>query len=450
MEIVWLIAGVLLGGTAFWFMAKSKFQNSSVTEDLTALKTGLTLAEERKLMFETELKELKPQLSNERDKVIKISNQLSRKEVELSNLEKRLAEQKLDIENLNEKFALEFKNLANDIFEEKSKKFTDQNKTNLSELLSPLKERITEFQKKVEDTNKDGAERNASLIQQIKHLSELNKQITKEAENLTKALKGDSKVQGNWGEVILERILEKSGLEKGREYETQVSETTEEGKRYQPDVVIKLPDNKNIIIDSKVSLVAYERFVNTDNEADQLSNIKLHISSIRAHLKGLGEKNYQNLYDVDGLDFVLLFIPIEPAFSLAVQKDPELFNDAYTKNIVIVSPTTLIATLRTLSSIWKQEYQNKNAIKIAKQSGALYDKFVAFTEDLKNIGKHIDGTQKAYVESMKKLYEGTGNLVKRAEDIKKLGAKASKQIDSRLLERSESNEKKESNSLDKI
>jgi len=438
MEILWLVAGVILGGAAFWFMAKSKFQSPTNSESITDLKTSLTLAEERKLMLEAEINEIKPELVAEREKVILTSNLLSRKEVEHTNLEKRLAEQKIDLENLNEKFAHEFKNLANEIFEEKSRKFTDQNKTNITEILSPLKERITEFQKKVEDTNKDGAERNASLIQQIKHLSDLNKQITKEAENLTKALKGDSKAQGNWGEVVLERILEKSGLGKGREYETQVSETSEEGKRFQPDVVVKLPDNKNIIIDSKVSLVAYERCANADNEADQLSNLKLHITSIRAHIKGLSDKNYQNLYGIEGLDFVLLFIPIEPAFTLAVQKDPELFNDAYAKNIVIVSPTTLIATLRTISSIWKQEYQNKNAIEIARQSGSLYDKFVAFTEDLIKVGDSLKTTKKNYDGAMNKLSDGTGNLIKRTEDIKKLGAKASKQIDSRLLERSDS------------
>ena len=226
-------------------------------------------------------------------------------------------------------------------------------------------------------------------------------------------------------------------MEKGREYETQVSEIGEDGKRYQPDVVVKLPDNKHIIIDSKVSLVSYERSTAADNDSERLPQLKLHIQSIRNHVKGLSDKNYQNLYGLDGLDFVLLFIPIEPAFTLAVQQEPELFNDAYSKNIVIVSPTTLIATLRTISSIWKQEYQNKNAIEIARQSGALYDKFQAFTEDLINVGKHLTGTQKAYQESMKKLSEGNGNLIRRAENLKKLGAKASKQIDSRLLDRSD-------------
>ena len=437
MEIVWLVAGVVLGGAALWFMARSKFQGaaSQQMEELLELKTALQLADEQKAMLENDLSEIKPEVLAERQKVLDLSNRLTRKETEYINLEKRLKEQKDEFEKLNERFATEFKNLANEIFEEKSKKFTDQNKNNLDELLSPLKERITEFQKKVEDSNKEDAARNASLIQQIKNLGDLNKQITKEAENLTKALKGDTKTQGNWGEVILERILEKSGLEKGREYETQVSEMAEDGRRYQPDVVIKLPDDKKIIIDSKVSLVAYERFANAENE-EAANHLKAHITSVRTHVKILGEKNYQHLFGLDGLDFVLLFIPIEPAFTLAVQHDPELFNDAYARNVVIVSPTTLIATLRTIASIWKQEYQNRNVHEIARQSGALYDKFVAFTEDLVGVGKYIDQTQRVYRESMKKLSEGRGNLVKRVENIKKLGAKADKQLDQRLLDRS--------------
>ena len=435
MEIVWLIAGVILGGIAAWFMAKSKFQQSVEKDNTAALDTELQLAKERKEMLEQEIIAIKPELAAERQKSLDLSNQLIRTQTEHKNLQLRLTEQKAELEKMNERFSIEFKNLANEIFEEKSKKFTDQNKVNLGELLNPLRERIGEFQKKVEDSNKEGAERNASLVQQIKHLSELNKQITREAENLTKALKGDSKAQGNWGEVVLERILEKSGLEKGREYITQVSEVNEEGKRFQPDVVVKLPDNKNIIIDSKVSLTAYERYANSEDKDEQLAELKMHINSVKTHVRSLSEKNYQNLYGIEGLDFVLLFIPIEPAFTLAVQKDPELFNDAYSKNIVVVSPSTLIATLRTIASIWKQEYQNKNALEIARQSGALYDKFVAFTDDLKNIGKHLDGTQKAYVESMKKLYEGSGNLVRRTENLKKLGAKTSKQMDQRLLDR---------------
>ncbi len=437
MEIVWLIAGVVLGGIIGWLISKSKSNQSNFQEELLQTEAELKVSQEKLELLKKNSDDLKEESQKERELNKDLTGQLAYLRSDHKNLQEKLQTQKEELEELNQKFTKEFKLLANDIFEEKGKRFAEQNKINLSEILSPLKERIGEFQKKVEDTNKQGAERNAGLVEQIKQLSDLNKQITKEAENLTKALKGDSKAQGNWGEVILERILEKSGLEKGREYETQVSETTEDGKRYQPDVVVKLPDNKNIIIDSKVSLVAYERFVNADSDKEKLDQLKLHITSLRTHIKGLSEKNYQNLYGIEGLDFVLLFIPIEPAFTLAVQQDLELFNDAYAKNIVIVSPTTLIATLRTISSIWKQEYQNKNAIEIARQSGALYDKFVAFTEDLKNVGKYIESTQKSYQESMKKLYSGTGNLVKRAENIKKLGAKASKQLDQRLLDRSE-------------
>ena len=437
MEILWLATGVVLGIVIGWFAAKSKKINNSSTTEKADLEQQVNLARQKSELSDQELTNLKLELEEQRETNLALNKELATIQADYKNLEIRLKEQKSEVSELNEKFALEFKNLANQIFEEKSKIFTDQNKNNIRDLLSPLKERIGEFQKKVEDTNKEGAERNASLIQQIKHLSDLNKQITKEAENLTNALKGDSKTQGNWGEVVLERILEKSGLEKGREYETQVSETGEDGKRYQPDVVVKLPDNKHIIIDSKVSLVSYERSTAADNDSDRVSQLKLHIQSIKNHVKGLSEKNYQNLYGLDGLDFVLLFIPIEPAFTLAVQHDPELFNEAYSKNIVIVSPTTLIATLRTISSIWKQEYQNKNAIEIARQGGALYDKFVAFTEDLTKVGTQLKTTQTTYEASMKKLYEGTGNLVKRAEDIKKLGAKTSKQLDQRLLDRAD-------------
>ena len=435
MEIVWLIAGVILGGIAAWFMAKSKFQQSVEMDNTAALDTELQLAKERKEMLEQEIIAIKPELAAERQKSLDLSNQLIRTQTEHKNLQLRLTEQKAELEKMNERFSIEFKNLANEIFEEKSKKFTDQNKVNLGELLNPLRERIGEFQKKVEDSNKEGAERNASLVQQIKHLSELNKQITREAENLTKALKGDSKAQGNWGEVVLERILEKSGLEKGREYITQVSEVNEEGKRFQPDVVVKLPDNKNIIIDSKVSLTAYERYANSEDKDDQLAELKMHINSVKTHVRSLSEKNYQNLYGIEGLDFVLLFIPIEPAFTLAVQKDPELFNDAYSKNIVVVSPSTLIATLRTIASIWKQEYQNKNVMEIARQSGRLYDKFVAFTEDLLKVGENLKTTKKNYDLAMNKLSDGNDNLIRKTENLKKLGAKTSKQMDQRLLDR---------------
>ena len=436
---IWALAGCIFGGLVSWLISKSLARKleANHTSELNTLQTEIAVAREQKLFFEKQFQSINPELDRERQNGKDLNMKLTRLETEYANQERRLAEQKEEVEKLNQKFATEFKNLANEIFEEKSRKFTDQNKVNLGEILAPLKEKIGEFQKKVEDTNKESIERNSSLAQQIRNLSELNKQITREAENLTKALKGDTKAQGNWGEVILERILEKSGLEKGREYETQVSETNSEGRRYQPDVVVKLPENKNIIIDSKVSLVAYERYANVTDSAEQQSHLKQHIQSIRAHVRGLGDKSYQNLYGLEGLDFVLLFIPIEPAFTLAVQHDPELFNDAYARNIVVVSPSTLIATLRTIASIWKQEYQNKNALEIARQGGAMFDKFVAFTEDFQNVGKQLENSQKAYHQALQKLSEGQGNLVKRAQKIKELGAKTSKHMDQKLIDEGE-------------
>ena len=431
MEIVWLLTGVILGGVAAWLIAKFKFDASSSND------SDLKYANDKLEGFQKEVDELKVQLTKEREQVLRLSSSLSTTEADYRNLQEKLQEQKKEVAEIQEKFSLEFKNLANEILEEKSKKFTEQNKTNLGELLNPLKEKITDFEKKVEQSNKDNLQHNSALREQLKGLKELNQQITKEAENLTKALKGESKTQGNWGEFILESILQKSGLVKEREYEVQESHTTTEGKRYQPDVVIKLPDNKNIVIDSKVTLVAYERYVNEDDDEAKAIQLKMHIQSVRKHIKDLGEKNYQNLYGVSGLDFVLMFIPIEPAFSLAVQHDSELFTDAYDKNIVIVSPSTLIATLRTIANIWKNEYQNQHALEIARQGGNLYDKFVNFTEDLIKVGKALNVTQASYKDAMNKLVDGSGNLVGRAENIRKLGAKASKSIDKKLLDRSD-------------
>lgn len=430
-----LLLGAAAGSIISLLFLKSK--RLAKKQDSNSLGNEIHVLQNKLTSLSADKEDTRVQLEKEREQRIHLSNELTQSQTEYKNLQERLREQKAEVEELNKKFSLEFKNLAQEIFEEKSKKFTEQNKNNLTDLLNPLKEKISEFQKKVEDTNKQGIERNSSLSQQIKHLSDLNKQITKEAENLTKALKGDSKAQGNWGEVILERILEKSGLQKGREYETQVSVTNDEGKRFQPDVIVHLPDDKKIIIDAKVSLTAYERFSSQEDNDLKISELKTHIQSVKTHVKSLSEKNYQSLYDIEGLDFVLLFIPIEPAFTLAVQNDSEMFNDAYARNIVIVSPTTLIATLRTISSIWKQENQNKNALEIARQGGALYDKFQGFTEDLLSIGKHINNTQSTYQDAMKKLTEGNGNLVRKTEQLKKLGAKTTKNLDPILLERSE-------------
>lgn len=444
MDIVYLLSGLLIGSLVAFlilqFYSKSKYSLSAdevkiLESQKNDLGISIKLTEGRIVNIQEESAKLREELIDEREKAGKFSNLLATRTEELKNLNQKLENQKKDIESLQEKFQIQFKNLANEILEEKTKKFTDQNKTNLFDILNPLKEKIGEFEKKVEQTNKESIERNSALKEQISGLKELNLKITKEAENLTKALKGESKTQGNWGEFILESILEKSGLIKGEQYEVQVSITSEEGKRFQPDVVIKLPEQKNIIIDSKVSLTAYEKYINSDDEQERAMEIKNHLLSIRSHIKGLGEKNYQTIYEIGSLDFVLLFMPIEPAFSLAVQNDPDLFNNAYDKNIVIVSPTTLIATLRTIASIWRQENQNRNALEIARQGGQLYDKFKAFTDDLIKVGENLNTTKKTYDLAMNKLSDGKDNLIRKTERIKELGAKATKTIDQRLVER---------------
>lgn len=428
MDILFLIIGLLAGGIAGWLVAKFKFSAGS--------QSLILVEQEKNRSLSQELSSLKQELQQERNKVLELTNSLSTTDANYRNLQEKLDQQKNEANELQKKFAAEFENLANKILEEKSKKFTDLNKTNLSDLLIPLREKISDFEKKVDLSHKESIERNSALREQITNLKELNQQITKEAGNLTKALKGDSKAQGNWGEYILESILEKSGLTRDREYLVQESITTEEGKRLQPDMVIKLPDNKNIIIDSKVSLIAYERFVSADDETERSSNLKLHIQSLRQHIKGLSEKNYQTLYGIGSLDYVLLFIPIEPAFSAAAQYDREIFNDALERNIVIVSPSTLIATLRTIASIWKQEHQNKNTIEIARQATALYEKFKGFTDDLIELGNQLRRTQTSYEGAMNKLSTGSGNLVKRVEEFKKLGIKPTKNVDQRLVDKS--------------
>ncbi len=444
MDLISLFIGIAIGaiamGLIFYFYNKatnplSPSEQSELLDQHKEFEINLKVAQEKASNFEADIQTLRQELNTEREKSERFSGLLSAKNQELLGFQEKLKDQKQEIETMHEKLQIQFKNLANDILEEKTKKFTDQNKISLSDILNPLKEKIQEFEKKVEQTNKESIERNSALKEQIIGLKELNLQITKEAENLTKALKGESKTQGNWGEFVLESILEKSGLIKGEQYEVQVSKTAEDGKRFQPDVIINLPEDKHLIVDSKVSLTAYEKFSSSENELEKEAELKNHLLSIRSHIKGLSEKNYQSLYELGSLDFVLLFMPIESAFSLAVQHDNTLFTDAYEKNIVIVSPSTLIATLRTIASIWRQENQNKNALEIARQGGQLYDKFVSFSEDLIKIGENLNTTKKNYELAMNKLSTGKGNLVNRADKLKELGAKASKNMDQRLLDR---------------
>lgn len=347
---------------------------------------------------------------------------------ELKYKVKELETINISAEKNHETLNMQFKLLAENLLEEKSKKFTDQNKINIESILKPLGEKIEKFEKTIIQTNQDSIERTASLKTEVKKLSEVSAKANQEAENLSKAIKGDTKFQGNWGEFILEKILEKSGLKKDREYVVQSSYKNEDGKQFRPDIVINLPDNKNLVIDAKISLVNYERFFNAVTIEDQQDELKKHIDSIRRHIKDLCQKEYQQLYELKSLDFVLMFIPIEPAFGLAMQQDNDLFNFAYEKNIIIVSPSTLLATLRTIANIWQNEYRNLYAYEIARQSGEMYNKFVNFLEDLKKIGIKLSQSQEVYSEAMKKLSDGNGNLIKRAERIKLLGAKASKHI----------------------
>ena len=440
MEIIYLIIGLIIGFVVAFFFLKSKKtipieEVNRLNEEFNSLKVEAGKFSERIKLLESDKISLQSELKSERDKSEKLTSENSSLRSDYINLQQKLIEQKEEINSLQEKFTKEFENLANKIFKEKTDEFSKQSKTNLQEILNPLKERITEFQSKVEETNKESIRGHASLREQLSMLKDMNQQITQEAKNLTEALKGQSKTQGNWGEFILESILEKSGLVKGREYVVQESLTAESGKRFQPDVIIKLPENKSIVIDSKVSLVAYEKFISSDDEHQKELALREHINSIRSHIKNLSGKNYQNLYQLESLDFVLMFMPVEPAFALAVQNDQTIFNDAFEMNIVIVSPSTLLATLRTISSIWRQEKQNRNALEIAKQSGDMLDKFTAFVEDLLTVGKGLISVKDNYDKAMNKLTDGRGNLISRVEKIKELGAKTSKSLPPAILNR---------------
>lgn len=435
--LVSIIIAILFLGIGFAIgkvITKLKQENSSagLNATLDSLKSTL---DEKERLFVRSIEDI-DLLRKDKEQV---TIDLTRKVSEIENLRLKLSENKLEVENLQEKFTKEFKLLANEILETNSSKITKQNKENLEAILNPLQEKIKTFEKKVEDTHKDTIDRHASLRQQIIGLKELNEQMSKEAVNLTKALKGDSKIQGNWGELVLERVLEKSGLEKGREYEMEKSFDDETGKqqRLRPDVIIHLPDNKKMIVDSKVSLTAYEKYVNAEDTEEGEYFLKEHIASLNRHITQLSEKKYEDLYQIESPDFVLLFVPIEPAFAIAINKDNQLYNKAFEKNIVIVTPSTLLATLRTIDTMWNNEKQQRNAIEIARQAGALYDKFEGLVIDLTKVGKKMDEAKTEYKGAMNKLVDGRGNLITSVEKIKKLGAKAKKSLPDAVIQRAE-------------
>lgn len=411
---------------------KTKSNQSKLEEENRQLTLTRTQLENRILTVENEREEL-------RSEKVQMGNQIVRYQADLENLESKNKEQKIEVEKLQEKFTKEFENLANKILEEKSLKFTERNEKNIKNILTPLNEKIQLFEKKVEESQKENISIHSALKEQLLNLQTQNLKITQEAENLTKALKGDSKIQGNWGELVLERVLEKSGLEKDREYSVQQSFTREDGSRVLPDVIINLPDGKKMIVDSKVSLTDYERYVNADDELQE-KFLKDHINSLRKHVDQLSSKKYEDLYEMESPDFVLMFVPIEPAFAIAVNNDNTLYNKAFEKNIVIVTPSTLLATLRTIDTMWNNEKQQRNAIEIARQAGALYDKFEGFVTDLTKVGKKMDEAKNEYKGAMNKLVEGRGNIVTSIEKLKKMGAKAKKSIPEPILKRAQDQE----------
>lgn len=357
-----------------------------------------------------------------------LARRLEREETERRSLEQRMAEKQKELLETQERLRLDFENLANRIFDEKNKNFQEQSRKEIHEVITPLRERIVEFQQNINQVQSRQSEQNAQLKEQILSLTTLNKDMLQDARNLTNALKGDSKVQGNWGEMILESVLEKSGLEKGREYVVQASATNEEGRRLQPDVVLHLPGDKVIVLDSKVSLTAYERYTSSDDPQEQQAAARAHLESVRNHVGLLSAKDYPSLYGVRSQDFVLMFIPVEPAFGLALRQDDSLYMKAFSKNVVLVTPSTLLATLRTIKHIWNQENQSRNVMMIASEAGKLHDKFVGLIEDLRKVGANLDRAQGAYQDSFKKLSEGHGNLIRRVDMLRQLGAKASKEI----------------------
>jgi DNA recombination protein RmuC len=421
---------VIIGIVITYIITKLKFEKQ--TSALEERMRSLELEKEEK---ENAVSEINQHLEAMRSEKETLQMELVKKASDLDYARQKLSEQQVEVEKLQEKFSKDFEILANKILEDKSTKFTARNKENMEQILNPLQEKIKSFEKKVEDTHKESIEKQSALRQQILGLKELNEQMSKDAVNLTRALKGDSKKQGDWGEFQLETILEKAGLQKDIHYTTQDGYRDEEERLKKPDLIINLPDQKHLIIDSKVSLTGYERFFNAENEIDEKLSLKNHIQSIQKHIKELGTKNYTDLYGINSPDYVIMFVPIEPALMIALQQDQDLYLQALDKNVVMVSTSTLLATLSTVASIWKQEDQKRNVLEIASQAGALYDKFEGLVQDLLKVGKQINASQEGYKAAMNKLSEGKGNLITRVERLKVLGAKTKKSIPPNLLER---------------
>jgi DNA recombination protein RmuC len=446
-DLTWLVAALIIGFALGLFPAILLVKNridaarlsgrQELSSELATLDERLASRNARLERLETELREKNEKLDRLILERTELERDKSRLTTELKEETRRSGENLQILNDARKELQIQFENLANQIFAEKTRTFADQSKANLDTILTPFKEKIVEFEKKITEVyNTEGKERH-SLIKEVQRLQELNQKIGEDAANLTKALKGDAKTQGTWGEIILERILEESGLRKGIEYDSQGGFRDTDGKLLKPDVVVHLPEEKDIIIDSKVSLVAYEKYVRTEDADERDRAVKDHLISINAHLKSLESKRYDELPGIKSLDFVLMFIPIESAFMLAIDKDSEIFRKAFDQNIMIVSPSTLLVTLRTIQSIWRYEYQNKNALEIAEKAGNLYDKFVGFVADLEKLGDQIDNTQKAYDGAHNKLISGKGNLVSRAQTLIDLGVKSRKRLPASVIQEAE-------------
>ncbi|WP_299821716.1 DNA recombination protein RmuC [uncultured Pontibacter sp.] len=432
MEMIVGIAAFLAGLVVAFLALRGKLNALQQTANQAAITQGVLEAQAKQKTEETN--QLKAQLREAQTETLELTNALTKTETDYEHLNKRLQEQNKELEQLREKFLQQFQSISNQVLMTNAEHFNKASSENLERILSPLKERIKEFESKVEQTYDKTLKDSISLKEQITQLVSLNQKMSQDAINLTRALKGENKTQGNWGEYLLESLLEKSGLRKGVHYEREEVLQNDDKKVYRPDVIIRLPEGKHLIIDSKLSLVAYEAYCSCEDDNQQEVYLRSHINSIRTHFTDLGRKDYHRLNGVNSPDFVMMYIPLEPAFSLALQHDHDLFTDAFERNIVLVTTSTLLATLRTVAGVWRQEDQKRNVIKIADESGKLYDKFVGFVDDLKTIGKHLEHSQSSYNAAMNKLTEGKGNLVRRVEILRELGAKTSKTIDDNLLQ----------------
>jgi DNA recombination protein RmuC len=443
--ILAVLAGIMVGiiGGLLFLAGKNKRigelkdELQRLSDESVLLRDKLTNESERRATAEeksSRVSVLEEDLGRTKQENTTLHTRLSELETRLEDERKSSAEKLSLMQEAKEQLKMEFQNVANKIFEDKSQKFTNQNKENLDSVLKPVREQLSEFKKKIEDVYDKESKERVSLLNEIVHLKSLNERISEDALNLTNALKGQSKTRGSWGEMILERVLEESGLQKGREYETQAKYESEEGQRRHPDVVVHLPEGKDIVIDSKVSLTAYEKYCTATTEDKREKRLKEHVISIRTHIKTLSEKKYEELEGISTLDFVLMFLPVEGAFWAAIESEQGLFNEAFDKNIMLVSPSTLLATLRIISNIWRYEDQNRNAMVIAKKAGDLYDKFVGFVEALEDVGHKIGKAQESYRTARNRLTEGRGNLVRRTEELRQLGVKAQKELPEGLVD----------------